>query len=162
MHANAIVAMYELLGRAPIWARTVLDVGSLSVNGSYKTMITGRGYSYLGIDCIDGLNVDLVVEPYNYPFPDNHFDIVISGSVMEHVERPWLWIPELARVLKPNGLLAIVTHHNFPFHEYPVDCWRFYPRAFECLFDDTKLLKDYHIRMHSEQDIIASAIKVVS
>lgn len=159
MHDNALVAMAEMLERAPEWAKTVLDVGSLFVNGSYKPMITERGWQYTGIDIQDGDNVDYVVEPYNYPFEDNSFDIVISGSCMEHVERPWLWIPELARVLKPNSLLAIVTHHSFPFHEYPWDCYRFFPHAFEILFDDTNCLIDYIIKMHSDQDIIASAIK---
>lgn len=159
MHPNAIIAMTEMLQRVPSWARTVLDVGSLDVNGSYRPMLTARGYEYLGVDIQSGKGVDMVVEPYSYPFPDNHFDLVISGSCMEHVERPWLWIPELTRVLKPGGLLAIVTHHTFPFHEYPHDCYRFWPRAFEVLFDDTHSLKDYHIRIHSEQDIIGSAIK---
>lgn len=159
MHENAMIAMQEMLGRAPEWAKAVLDVGSLDINGVYKPMILERGWQYTGIDIQDGNNVDYVVEPYSYPFPDNSFDIVMSGSCMEHVERPWLWIPELARVLKPGGLLAIVTHHTFPFHEYPWDCYRFFPRAFMVLFDDTRMLEDYRIRIHSDQDIIASAIK---
>jgi hypothetical protein len=34
---------------------------------------------------------------------------VISGSTMEHVARPWRWVPELVRILRPGGLLAIVA-----------------------------------------------------
>lgn len=160
MHTNALVAMSEMLERVPKWAKTVLDVGSADVNGTYKPMIEALGYSYIGLDIAEGKNVDIVAPPYCYPFQDGLFDIVISGSCMEHVERPWLWIPEITRVLKSGGLLAIVTHHNFPFHEHPVDCFRYYPRAFECLFDDTHQLKDYEIRMHSHEDIIGSAIKI--
>lgn len=159
MHDNALVAMHEMLERAPVWATSVLDVGSLNVNGTYRSLVQCRGYGYTGLDICEGENVDIVAEPYCYPFPDNHFDIVISGSCMEHVERPWLWIPELARVLKSGGLLAIVTHHTFPFHEHPVDCYRYFPHAFKILFDDTHCLENYQIAMHSHQDIIGSAIK---
>lgn len=38
------------------------------------------------------------------PFPDNHFDIIMSFGLLEHFENPQKAISEMVRVLKPGGL----------------------------------------------------------
>lgn len=43
------------------------------------------------------------------PFPDNHFDVVISSEVIEHTTDPPKAIFEFARVLKPGGTLIVTT-----------------------------------------------------
>lgn len=43
------------------------------------------------------------------PFPDQTFDFVVSSEVIEHVPEPRLAVRELARVLKPEGILALTT-----------------------------------------------------
>jgi SAM-dependent methyltransferase len=47
------------------------------------------------------------------PFPDRHFDIVIANMVFEHVPDPSASLPEIARVLKPNGRFLAL----FPTYE---------------------------------------------
>jgi len=37
-------------------------------------------------------------------FDDDHFDIVITSDIMEHVRRPWRAFQEIQRVLKPGGV----------------------------------------------------------
>jgi len=71
----------------------------------------------------------------------------------------WRWVPELVRVLKPGGLLAIHTHWKFPEHRYPVDCWRIMPDGMRYLFDMTNSLHDYDIRIANDMDIIGTAWK---
>jgi len=138
----------------------VLDVGSLDINGSYKPLITQRGWEYIGLDLVQGKNVDVVSkDPFRYPFQDCEFDIVISGSTMEHVTRIWDWIPELVRILKPKGYLVIITHWSFPLHRYPLDCWRIMPDGFRYLFEMTGKLEHYAIHIANETDIVASAFK---
>jgi SAM-dependent methyltransferase len=43
------------------------------------------------------------------PFPDNDFDVVFYHHVMEHVADPARSLSELARVLRPGGLLYLAT-----------------------------------------------------
>lgn len=162
MHAEALAAMTNLLGRWNGPAANVLDVGSYDVNGTFRPLVTGRGWRYTGLDCAAGPNVDIVAsDPYHYPIADDQFDVVLSGSTMEHVEAIWRWVPELVRVLRPGGMLAIVTHWQFPEHRYPVDCWRIMEDGMRYLFDLTGQLELYEIRYASQYDIAATAWKVV-
>lgn len=153
--------MVELLNRYNgIQPVNVLDVGSYNVNGTYKQMVVDRGWKYAGLDIQPGENVDIVsVDPYHFPVLSNTYDIVMTGSTMEHVEAIWLWIPELVRVLKVGGMLAIVTHWQFKEHRYPVDCWRIMPDGMHYLFDQTRRLVDYNIAIVSAYDIAATAFK---
>lgn len=161
MHPEAYSEMARLLFRYLGDAPNVLDVGSLDVNGTYRPLVEGRGWAYTGLDLVAGKNVDVVAaEPYRYPFVDSSFDIVISGSTAEHVAMPWLWIPELARLLRPGGMLAVITHHRFALHRYPQDYWRFMPDGLELLFNLAGGLGRYDIRMFNEHDIYGVAWRV--
>jgi SAM-dependent methyltransferase len=68
-------------------------------------------------------------DPYTLPFPDNHFDVIVSSSCFEHVPMFWLLFVEAVRVLKPDGLFYLCAPSNGYFHPSPVDCWRFYPHS---------------------------------
>ena len=70
---------------------------------------------------------------YDIPSPDDAFDAVVSGQVIEHVREPWRWITELARVARPGGVLITVNPVSWPYHEAPVDCWRIYPEGMRAL-----------------------------
>jgi SAM-dependent methyltransferase len=161
MHAEALRAMTMMLEQIPLQKADVLDVGSYDVNGTYRPLVHSRGWCYTGLDITAGPNVDVVApDPYRIPFIDDRFDVVISGSTMEHVEAIWLWVPELARVIRPGGWLAIVTHWKFPEHRYPVDCWRIMPDGMRFLFHETGVLREHDIRIASQWDIAALAEKV--
>jgi len=114
---------------------SVLEIGSQNVNGTLRDHITPQISKYTGVDFVSGNGVDIVLEdPYKYPFPDNHFDIVVTSSCLEHSELFWLTWLEAIRVLKPSGIL----YTNAPsawmdYHRYPVDCWRFWPDAAKAL-----------------------------
>lgn len=49
-------------------------------------------------------------------FPDDHFDLIVSVEVMEHVGAPERMTREIARVLRPGGI-AILT---FPSLHFPL------------------------------------------
>ena len=113
----------------------ILDVGSRVLNGKrigcYKDVFSG--WSYLGVDIIDGINVDIVVPDCKFPFEDETFDIVISGQTFEHVETPWLLIVEMARVLKKDGIMCIIAPNSGGEHKFPFDTYRYFPDGFKAL-----------------------------
>lgn len=49
------------------------------------------------------------------PYPDDHFDIVIARSVLEHLDDPEGVARELMRVVKPGGLIAATTPNKYGY-----------------------------------------------
>lgn len=43
------------------------------------------------------------------PFPDDHFDAVVSVEVIEHVEDQFAFLREMHRVAKPGGFVLVTT-----------------------------------------------------
>ncbi len=41
------------------------------------------------------------------PFPDHHFDAILSNTVLHHIPNPVPFLAEALRVLKPSGVLLI-------------------------------------------------------
>lgn len=163
MHRESRGLMDSMLTRAPFIQANVLDVGALDVNGNFRRLVENRGWRYTGLDMVGGKNVDVIADdPFHYPFADGDFDIVMSGSTAEHITAFWRWLPELVRLIRPGGFLAIHTHWQFKEHRYPVDNWRFLPDGLRFLFDETGQLNGYDIRIANQWDIVASAFKVTT
>lgn len=76
---------------------------------------------------------------YSFAIPDNTYDIVFSGNVIEHVAKVWRWVPELARITKPGGLVITINPTSWPYHPAPIDCWRIYPDGMQALCDEAGL-----------------------
>ena len=77
---------------------------------------------------------------YEIEAPDGTFNIIVSGQVIEHVRKPWLWLRELARVCTAGGLVLTVNPVSWPYHEAPIDCWRIYPDGMRALCEDAGLV----------------------
>jgi SAM-dependent methyltransferase len=140
MHASSFENMAWVLGRtlrqlAPGRAHVdVLDLGSMDVNGSYRTLLTDPRVRYTGADLEPGPGVDTVLDdPNRLPWPEEAFDLVLSGQMLEHAEQFWIAFAEMRRVLRPDGVLVVIAPSSGPIHQYPVDCYRFYPDAFRVL-----------------------------
>jgi SAM-dependent methyltransferase len=113
---------------------TVLDVGSMDVCGTYKTLLPPHA-AYTGLDMAVGKNVDYVAkDPYCWEdLKDNSFDVIISGQCFEHVEFPWLTIKQIEKKLKHGGLVCIIAPSSGHEHRFPVDCYRYYPDGMRAL-----------------------------
>jgi SAM-dependent methyltransferase len=113
----------------------VLDVGSGSEPGllSYRSLFDGC--EYVGLDIENAHNVDLVpADPFAWPeIETDSFDVVVSGQTFEHNPYFWITAAEIARVLKPGGVVAIVAPSKGVVHRFPLDCWRFYPDSWSSI-----------------------------
>jgi SAM-dependent methyltransferase len=85
----------------------------------------------------------LMPSEYEIPIESDHFDVVLSGQVAEHVREIWTWMRELARVTKPGGRVITISPVSWPYHEAPVDCWRMYPAAMEALSEFAGLTVEF-------------------
>jgi SAM-dependent methyltransferase len=141
LHASSFENMARCHDRylgTQAWAgggeRLVVDVGGADVNGGYRPIFDDPRYRYLTVDLAAGEGVDVVLDdPYRLPFADGSVDVVLSGQMLEHCEFFWLTFAEMMRVLKPEGYLFLIAPSAGPIHEYPVDCYRFYPDAYRAL-----------------------------
>jgi len=113
----------------------ILDVGSMNVNGEYRQLFRWANVDYVGLDIAAGPNVDVVPkDPYDWrELEDDSFDVVISGSAIEHIEFPWLTVQQIARKLKPGGIACLIAPSRGPEHRYPIDCYRYYPDGLAAL-----------------------------
>src|SRR5215475_7447757 len=76
----------------------------------------------IGIDLDSVLETNNAAAPYGVrgdigrlPFPSRHFDMVISRSVVEHLEDPSKVFREFARVLKPGGRVVVITPNKYDY-----------------------------------------------
>lgn len=83
---------------------TVLEVGSLNINGTVRTFF--ENCEYMGIDVGDGPGVDRVI-PIHELLIFEHFDVVISTEMLEHDKHWQASLNSMYKNLKPGGLLIL-------------------------------------------------------
>ena len=91
---------------------------------------------FIGVDYIDGLGVDKVMDIENLDLLDKSVGSIICMDVFEHTKKFWKATDEFKRVLKNNGLIFLLTCGAYPIHAFPNDYWRFTPQGIESLFED--------------------------
>jgi len=136
MHQSSYVLMKRLIEHLRGIRGKILDVGSsdFAYVGNYKSLFLPDIWEYHGLDITAEPNVDIVTkDPYNWPIADETYEVVISGQCLEHVEAPWLWMKEVSRVCKKNGIAIIIAPWACGEHRHPVDCWRIFPDGMKYL-----------------------------
>ena len=125
-----------------IQGKKVLDVGSQDINGNYRDIFEHSGCTYTGTDIVGGANVDVISSFDHLNFEDESFDVVVSGQTLEHAERPWELVKEMARVLKPGGLVCWIAPWRFHVHRdelCPYDRWRILDDGMKTLIKEAGL-----------------------
>jgi len=123
--------------------KRVLDVGSRHINGTVKDCIReaemGAPDEIIGIDFVDGENVDIVMNGHDLveKFGENSFDAVMCTETLEHDNKFWITVEQMRKVVKPGGwLLITVPGIHFFRHDYPSDYYRFTDSALkEVMFE---------------------------
>lgn len=104
-------------------------LGRFNIKPGFKLLEIGCGrgeflesFQKAGLDCY-GINLSSYcsdnkinlkvrcqdVSRENISYPDNFFDVVYHKSLLEHLYSPEILMKETFRVLKPNGLVIILT-----------------------------------------------------
>lgn len=119
---------------------SVLEVGSRDVNGSPRGILSGNPWvNYIGCDIEAGPGVDVIADALRLDeiFAVDHFDIVLSTELLEHVADWRLALYQMAKRLHTGGLMIITTRSpGFEYHPYPIDCWRFTIEHMQQIFVD--------------------------
>jgi SAM-dependent methyltransferase len=76
-----------------------LEISRMLVNGL-------EGYTSASVWDLD--------DPAQLPFTDGYFDAVVAKDILEHLQRPWLTIAEIRRVLRPGGVIiaSVICHRG--------------------------------------------------
>jgi len=83
--------------------------------------LKGEVRKVIGVDIdrevVNNANVDetIVIKDDILPFPDNTFDLIWSDYVLEHIEKPGIFIKEIYRVLKPGASFFFRTPNKYHY-----------------------------------------------
>jgi hypothetical protein len=83
---------------------SVLEVGSLNINGTVRDFFDAK--EYVGVDLIEGANVDRVCAGQDLDYVDNWFDVVVSAECFEHNEA---WRETFANMVRMSGRYIFLT-----------------------------------------------------
>src|SRR4051794_36539960 len=141
MHTNSKLLFQKYA--APLFrsGMKVLEIGPDFFPSTYRRLLPGDlSLEWHTLDLFDNPQLTYPNSPeYSFPIPDGSYDVVLSGQVIEHVRKPWRWMPELGRVTKPGGMVITINPISWHFHQAPIDCWRIYPDGMKALYEDASL-----------------------
>jgi SAM-dependent methyltransferase len=124
----------------------VLEIGSKEYGSTSSFRDFYEGHEYIGLDMSEGEGVDVVVDLTKSiePLRENYFGLGICCSVLEHVEKPWLFAANLTRLIRPGGLLYMSVPWVWRYHAYPDDYFRFSHRGVISLFEEFSWSNAYY------------------
>ncbi|MGI9252753.1 MAG: hypothetical protein ACR2J8_03335, partial [Thermomicrobiales bacterium] len=114
----------------------VIEIGSRARLG--VTLRDNLRGDYLGIDIVEGPNVDLVADAHLLTDRVSRTDFThaISASVFEHLYCPIQAASELNAVLADGALVYMHSHQSWGYHEEPWDFFRFSDSAWRAIFNE--------------------------
>ena len=111
---------------------SVLDYGAGTAK--YRAFVEPKVSTYTTFDMADSEAVDVVGDVLSPPFADVSFDTIISTQVLEHVEKPWVMVAQMRRLLRPGGVCVVTAPFMIPYHAHPYDFFRYTPEGLRSLF----------------------------
>jgi len=137
------IATYYLYRRfselLPALGGRVLDVGC--GDKPYRSWF-GVVTEYVGLDVAGGANVDVVVSASeSWPFPEDHFDVLFSSQVLEHVESLDHTLFEMRRVLRKGGSIMLAIPFLYNEHGTPYDYRRLTVNGVAQLFPGLEIIR---------------------
>lgn len=116
------------------------------------------GARYLGIDITQNATrtVGVIAGGLDMPFCSDVFDVIFCTEVLEHIPDPATALRELARVLKPTGVLVCTSPFMYPLHEEPRDFHRLTPHFVRLMAEGAGLEIVQLVKLGSEAEVVAT------
>jgi SAM-dependent methyltransferase len=125
-------AVTDFVGRHADTNGRVLEIGSRNINGSVRYLFTDAA-TYVGVDPVDGPDVDIVGDGATIEVLFDSFDVVVCTEVLEHVDDTIAAaiIANAHRHLVPGGRFVMTCAGpgrgaHSAIDERPIRPWEFY------------------------------------
>jgi SAM-dependent methyltransferase len=86
---------------------------------------TYKGLDYRKAGANQNPHADILYDGGKFPIKTKMFDYALATEVLEHVFEPDSFVGEIARILKPGGLLLLTVPFIWDEHEQPYDFGRY-------------------------------------
>ena len=146
MHQNSLLAFKAHALPLITPGVRVLEVGPHKKQGYYRAALAsdeqhnGTSWTFCDRTVTEGRQGWIgMSDEYSIESGDSVYHVVLAGQVIEHVRKPWVWVPELARVTRRGGLVILIGPISWAHHNAPVDCWRIWPEGYRALFEEAGL-----------------------
>ena len=139
-------------------APRILQVGSRTLVSdrnvrNWRSLVAkrfGNRAHFVGLDLLEGANVDCVVDICSSPralkavLGEEGFDLVICCHVLEHTRDPRRAARNMESLLSPGGLAYVSAAWSQAFHATPDDYWRFSVRGLMLLFGQLEIVSSFY------------------
>lgn len=117
-------------------ARFLKEVGTGKILniGSGERRVTTHLERWINLDICPHNNVDVVGDAHWLPFRDASFEGVTTSNVFAFLRDPFKAAAEIARVLKPGGLMWCNEAFAIPLSYSPSDFFRYTPDGLKSVF----------------------------
>ena len=112
----------------------LLDIGC--GNRRYEKLFTAKVDEYVGLDwpqLTERASPNIIGDAMKLPIKNGSVDAVLATELMEHLPFPDMFLSEVSRVLRPEGVLILTVPFMEPLHEEPRDYYRFTPYSLHLL-----------------------------
>jgi hypothetical protein len=129
MHQSVMQFVQRVVMQYDLQYASVIEVGSRNVNGSARKLFSKN--RYVGIDIVDGNDVDFVSDAHDMGrWYGDCFDVGLCLEMLEHDDAPWLTMYEMAECVDADGYLILTCRGFdergcFDLHDFPGDHYRF-------------------------------------
>lgn len=119
----------------------VLDAGA--GEGQYACYFERQRYTGVDLGVGDAAwnygHLDALADLTALPFRDATFHAAVNIVTLEHVREPLAALREVARVLKPGGVLLLIAPHEWEVHQSPHDYYRYTRHGLQYLLQESGL-----------------------
>lgn len=137
---------------------TLLDIGSGDMR--YRSQCKKSEWYCVFSDYeIRSKDISMCLDAHSLPFQDSNFDIVLLVEVLEHLHHPAVSLAEIARVMKPSGIMLLTVPFLQGLHEIPHDYFRYTEFGIQRLLEDAGL---QIVRFERRGDLVGVILSLIS